>query len=282
MLDNWDESLPISQGRVPLPERDMMPSVDIRHFSGNCPEVEASSYLTLRSWERYLARYVPGVGVWYWLLVAKLADSRGGLSFRVCVAFSGREGVSHGRLCRTRNSGSRDTQGGEVTPGMFVMHENSRQESLSTVVGGVAAPPRKAKGGDYWAKFHRWATYQKGADGVERNAEEARKLLVELVEGAYLATFQPVSGFAPKTPGEFIAEFDKHSSLGSEPTGLGGASFFRTKAEDGRLIGSFLTAYPDKMREAIDGNPSLELISIERATPEMFIRYEASPQESLR
>ena len=62
---------------------------------------------------------------------------------------------------------------------------------------------------------------------------------------------------------------------------IGGASFFRTTAKDGVLIGSFLTEYPEKMRRAIADNPSLELISIKKVTPEMFVQYEASPQESL-
>lgn len=38
----------------------------------------------------------------------------------------------------------------------------------------------------------------------------------------------------------------------------------------------------DKMREAIAANPSLELVSIEKLTPEMFLRHEASKQESLK
>jgi hypothetical protein len=102
-----------------------------------------------------------------------------------------------------------------------------------------------------------------------------------LVKGAYLATFRPVTGFAPRTPGQFLARFSQHSSLRSEPTALGGASFFRTRAKDGVLIGSFLTAYPDRMREDIAAMPFLELISIQELTPEMFVQHEASAQESL-
>ncbi len=62
---------------------------------------------------------------------------------------------------------------------------------------------------------------------------------------------------------------------------MGGASFFRTTGKDGVLIGSFLTAYPDKMCHDITANPSLRLISIEKVTPEMFVAHEASPQQSL-
>jgi hypothetical protein len=145
----------------------------------------------------------------------------------------------------------------------------------------LATQLREAKAGNFWAKYALWAAYRKGTNDVEKNPEETRKWLAEVVKGAYLATFRPAHGFAPETPGEFIAKFAAHSTLQSEPKGLGGASFFRTRAKDGVLIGSFLTAYPDKMRRAIADNPSLELISIEKLTPEMFIRHEASPQESL-
>jgi hypothetical protein len=139
-----------------------------------------------------------------------------------------------------------------------------------------------AKQGNYWAKYRLWAAYYKGTDGVQKNPKEARRWLAQLVRGVYLATFRPVKGFAPRTPEEFLANFSEHSPLRSEPAGLGGASFFRTQVKDGALVGSFLTAYPDKMRYAIAANPSLELISIEKVTPEMFIRHDASPQESLK
>jgi RNA polymerase sigma-70 factor (ECF subfamily) len=140
---------------------------------------------------------------------------------------------------------------------------------------------REAKSGNYWAKYKLWAGCTKGESGIKKDPEKAEKLLAELVDDAYLAKFRPVNGFAPKTPGEFLDQFHEHSSLRSEPAGIGGASFFRTTAKGGELIGSFLTAYPDKMRRDIAANPSLKLISIEKVTPEMFVQYEASSQESL-
>jgi hypothetical protein len=145
----------------------------------------------------------------------------------------------------------------------------------------VAALTREAETGDYWAEYRLWAAYHKGAIGVPKNPEKAKQWLGKLVEGSYLAMFRPTNGFNPKTPGELLAEFGKHSNLRSEPKGVGGASFFRTRAENGVLIGSFITAYPDKMRKAIADSPSLKLVSIEKLTPEMFARHEASPQESL-
>ena len=62
---------------------------------------------------------------------------------------------------------------------------------------------------------------------------------------------------------------------------IGGASFFRTKVIADRLLGSFLTAYPEKLKEDIEKNPSLKFISIEMINPEIFIEYENSIQESI-
>ena len=168
----------------------------------------------------------------------------------------------------------------KLTPEMFIPYDASPQEGLRPP-DAITALLGEAELGNYWSKYQLWAAYQKGTDGVEKDAEKANKWLAEVVKDAYLAKFRPIKGFAPQTPSEFIAKFNEYSHLQSEPMGLGGASFFRTKNKDGMLIGSFITAYPDKMRKAIANNPSLELISIEKMTPEMFIRYEASPQESL-
>ncbi len=182
-----------------------------------------------------------------------------------------------------RNPSLRLLSTAKVTPGIFVMHESSSQESLpQSDKDDLAEQLREAKSGNYWAKYRLWAAYRNGTDGVQKDPEEARKWLAELVKGTYLATFRPVKGFSPKTPGEFLADFSAHSTLRSEPTSLGGASLFRTKVKDGALIGSFLTEYPEKMRQAIAANPSLELVSIEEVTPETFIRHDASPQESLK
>ena len=154
-------------------------------------------------------------------------------------------------------------------------------EPLPADNGFLTKQLRDAKAGNYWAKYALWAAYHKGTGGVQKNPEKAKKWLAELVKGVYLAKFRPVKPFAPKTPQEFLANFSKHSSLRSGSTSIGGASFFRTTAKDGVLIGSFLTEYPDKMRRDVAANPSLELLSIEELTPEMFVRYEASTQESL-
>ncbi len=64
--------------------------------------------------------------------------------------------------------------------------------------------------------------------------------------------------------------------------GLGGASFFRTKAKDGILIGSFLSARPEDTRKALEATGVVKVLSVEELTPEKFIQYDASPQESLQ
>jgi hypothetical protein len=156
----------------------------------------------------------------------------------------------------------------QLTPEMFIRHEAFEQESLANNWG-------------FTESYERWAAYHKGYGRVDKNPEEAKKLLAGLIEGGYLVTFRPTEGFAPKTPQEFLARFWDDPVLKSDGSGFGGASFFRTKVQDGVLIGSFLTAHPEETREAIQNTPSVEVISVEKLTPEIFIRHEASPQESL-
>jgi hypothetical protein len=153
-------------------------------------------------------------------------------------------------------------------------------EGLSAA-GREARLLRQAEAGDYWSKYYLWKGYQKGAGGIATDAAKAEKLLNEIVKDVYLVKFRPIKGFAPKTPTEFFAKFKEYSNLSSGPNGLGGAAFPRTKNENGMLIGSYVTVYPDEMRKAIGDNPFFKLVSIEKATPEMFISYEASQPESL-
>jgi hypothetical protein len=138
-----------------------------------------------------------------------------------------------------------------------------------------------AKAGRYWAKYNLWDAYSRGKHGVEKNPAEAEKWLTELVRGAYLAKFEPTDDFNPKTPKEMLNNFSQYCRLFSGKNSLGGASFFRTKAQGGKLTGSFLTDSPDQFKEALKKNPNLKLISVEKLTPEMFLAHEASRQESL-
>jgi len=135
---------------------------------------------------------------------------------------------------------------------------------------------RKAKAGDYWAQYNVWAAYQKGTSGAGANPEVARTWLAELVKGAYLVTFRSIKGFAPRTPGELCDKFTEYAAHRSDSMSLGMTSFYRTQLKDGRLLGSFVTEYPEKVRQAIAVNPFLELVSMDKLTQEMFICYEAS------
>jgi len=145
----------------------------------------------------------------------------------------------------------------------------------------LKAQIERARAGDYWAKVKVWEALAKGAHGVTQDSVEADKWLAEIVAGAYLAKFEPANGFNPTTPEAMLEDFSAHSQLRSGKGSLGGASFFRTTKQGDKLIGSFLTAVPDDFRAAVEANANLKLISIEKLTPEMFLKHEASPQESL-
>jgi hypothetical protein len=80
---------------------------------------------------------------------------------------------------------------------------------------------------------------------------------------------------------EFMNRIQASSSLISEQDRIGIAGFFRTKNQDGKLTGSFLSNYPDRLKAAIERNPSLKFLSVEPLTPAVFIAYEQSIQESL-
>ena len=138
-----------------------------------------------------------------------------------------------------------------------------------------------AEEGNYWAKYELWQAYSKGKYGIKKDIKKANELITDLTKDVYLAKFEPIGDFNPKTPKEFLKNFNNNSNLRSEKEKIGGASFFRTKAIGNKIIGSFLTAYPEKIKEDIEKNPNLKFISIEKINPEIFIEYENSIQESI-
>jgi hypothetical protein len=62
---------------------------------------------------------------------------------------------------------------------------------------------------------------------------------------------------------------------------IGHASYFRTTKQGNRLAGSFLSIYPDELKAALAKVPNLKVTSAERVTPEAFVKYYQSKQESL-
>ena len=56
---------------------------------------------------------------------------------------------------------------------------------------------------------------------------------------------------------------------------------FRTTRQGDKLVGSFLSNYPDELKAGLAKVPGLKVTSVEEITPEAFIKYEQSPQESL-
>jgi hypothetical protein len=138
-----------------------------------------------------------------------------------------------------------------------------------------------AKDNNYWAKYNLWDAYSRGKHGVAKNPAEADKWLPELVMDVYVAKFEPTGGFNPRTPKETLDKFNEFCRLRSGKDSLGGASFFRTRKQGDKLIGSFLTASPDQFKAEIEKNPNFKLISMEKVTPKMFLAHEAAKQESL-
>lgn len=138
-----------------------------------------------------------------------------------------------------------------------------------------------AEEGNYWAKYELWQAYSKGKYDVPKNQTKANELINDLTKDVYLVRFEPYGDFSPQNAKELLKNFNDNSSLRSEKDKIGGASFFRTKVRDNKLIGSFLTSYPSKLHDDIEKNPNLKFLSVEKINPEVFIEYESSIQESI-
>jgi hypothetical protein len=97
----------------------------------------------------------------------------------------------------------------------------------------------------------------------------------------WLVRFEPVKDFAPASPQEFLERIDHYAHSYSGKTEIGAASFFRTTNRGDKLVGSFLSNYPDQLKASLAKVPGLKVTSVEQITPEKFIEYEQSTQESL-
>ena len=132
----------------------------------------------------------------------------------------------------------------------------------------------------YWDDYKVWGILHKGTSVLGKDEVKADMLLHRLIDNAHLVKFKPVNGANPRNASEFLKVYQKSASPRSEMQHLG-CGFFRTKDMGDYLVGSFLTEAPEEMKTHIKNHHSLELLSIEKVTPEMFYEYEATRQESL-
>lgn len=140
---------------------------------------------------------------------------------------------------------------------------------------------KMADGGNKWAAYRLWDAYYRGTHGVKPDAAKADKWLREFVQNVWVVRFEPVDDFKPANPREFLGRIEQYAHSYSGETGLGENGFFRTTKQDGDLVASFLSNYPDKLKASLAKVPGLKITSVEQITPEQFIKYEESPQESL-
>ena len=164
-----------------------------------------------------------------------------------------------------------------ITPKEFIQYAESPFESLWNLQHEV----KLAEAGNQKAAVALWEAYYRGQHGVQPDPVQADKWLGKLVQGLWVVRFEPVNGFAPTNASEYLARIQHHSFLQSGLTNIGIGGFFRTTSQNGKLVGSFLSNYPNELKTKLEQVPGMSVISSEPVTPESFIQYEASPQESL-
>ncbi len=146
----------------------------------------------------------------------------------------------------------------------------------------VREQTKAAEAGNRWAEFKLWDAYCSGTHGVAKNPAKANKWLGHFVKDVHVVRFEPANGFNPRNAGDYLNDLSKRApEVRSDNDRIGVAGFFRTKKEGNKLVASFLTNEPDKLRAYIENNPNLKFISVEPMTPQTFIEYNRSIQESL-
>jgi beta-lactamase regulating signal transducer with metallopeptidase domain len=140
---------------------------------------------------------------------------------------------------------------------------------------------RTAEGGNKWAAYRLWDSYYRGKNGVKPDAVKADKWLREFVQNVWVVRFEPIDDFKPASPEEFLQKIEHYAHSYSGQTEIGENGFFRTTKQGDKLVGSFLSNYPDQLKASLAKVPGLKVTSAERITPEKFISYEESRQESL-
>ena len=146
----------------------------------------------------------------------------------------------------------------------------------------VSQLTKEAEAGKRWAEYSLWEAYYKGLHGVNKNPAKADKWLGRFIKDLYVVRFEPANGFNPKNAGEYLDDIRKRTpDVHSDEDRIGVSGFFRTQKVANKLVASFLTNEPEKLRAYIENNPNLKFVSVEAMTPQAFIKYEQSIQESL-
>jgi hypothetical protein len=119
--------------------------------------------------------------------------------------------------------------------------------------------------GTSWATSHAQAPIQ-SRPRVEK---------LDASKGVWAVRFEPVDGFNPRTPAEFLARI--HIYSGQE----GEIGYFRTKKQGDKLVGSFLASDGDRLSAALNKIDGIQVKAIEKLSQQQLADYEKSPQESL-
>ena len=98
---------------------------------------------------------------------------------------------------------------------------------------------------------------------------------LDAANGVWVVRFEPVGSFAPANPQEFLSKIHVYSGQHGE------IGYFRTKAEGGKLLGSFLAYDGEELKQALSAIPAIKVTSVEKLTQAQLEEYQKLPQESL-
>src|SRR5581483_1464589 len=88
-------------------------------------------------------------------------------------------------------------------------------------------------------------------------------------KGVWVVRFEPVDGFSPRTPAEFLGRIHVYSGQNGQ------IGYLRTKKQGSKLVGSFLADDADQLKAALNSVPGIQVTSVEKLTAETLAAYEA-------
>jgi len=94
-------------------------------------------------------------------------------------------------------------------------------------------------------------------------------------EGGYthLVVFDPAGDFAPEKPRDLLQAFNGVCKVST--------GYFRTKPENGKLVGRICTNDPDALQKELAAEPRLKFVSVVPLTADLFASHSATEQLSL-